>query len=142
TLSGLTAGHSAPVDTVVTPRAGTHTNTATVGQPTAVTDPVTTNNSAKAKFTVGKLVVPKCVVATSLAKLPLGTAKQLLTALNRKVGKVTKSSSRTVAKGDVIKTTPGHGSFAAGKAIAIVESSGPPSKKRKQRAAETRRQVA
>ena len=32
---------------------------------------------------------------------------------------------RKVAKGSVIKTTPGRGSYAAGKSIAIVESSGP-----------------
>jgi len=128
TLSGLTAGKSAPVDVVVIPRAGTFTNSVTVAQPSAATDPVTTNNAARARFTVGKLVVPKCVV-TGVTNQPLGTAKKLLAALNCKVGKVTKRSSSKVAKGAVILTTPGHGSFTAGKAIAIVESSGPKSTK-------------
>jgi uncharacterized repeat protein (TIGR01451 family) len=130
TLAGLNAGQSAPVDIVVTPRAGTFTNSVTVAQPSAATDPVTANNAARATFTVGKLIVPKCVV-TGVTKLPLGTAKKLLTALNCKVGKVTKSPSSTVPKGNVIKTTPGHGSFAAGKVVAIVESSGPKPKKAK-----------
>jgi beta-lactam-binding protein with PASTA domain len=44
---------------------------------------------------------------------------------------VTKRHSSKVAKGDVIKTTPGQGSFASGMAIAIIESSGPKSKKSK-----------
>ena len=42
---------------------------------------------------------------------------------------MSKSSSSKVAKGNVIKTTPGRGSFTAGKSIAIVESSGPKPKK-------------
>ncbi len=93
-------------------------------QPPGATDPVTTNNAASAKFSATKMTVPKCVV-TSLAKLPLSTAKTLLKALACKAGKVTRASSGNVAKGDVIKTTPGNGSYAAGKSIAIVESSGP-----------------
>ena len=44
---------------------------------------------------------------------------------------MSKSSSSKVAKGDVIKTTPGNGSYAVGKSIAIVESSGPKPKKKK-----------
>jgi beta-lactam-binding protein with PASTA domain len=99
-----------------------------VTQPSVATDPVTTNNEATAAFSVAPASVTKCVV-TGLANLPLGTAKKLLTVLNCKVGKVSKSSSRKVAKGKVIKTTPGKGSFAPGKSIAIVESSGPKPKK-------------
>ena len=72
----------------------------------------------------------KCVVA-GLGNVPLGTAKKLLAALNCKVGKVTKTFSSNVAKGNVIKTTPGSGAFAAGQKIAIVESSGPKPKKHK-----------
>ena len=64
-----------------------------------------------------------------LANLPLGTAKKLLALLNCKVGKVSKASSSKVAKGNVIKTTPGKGFFAPGKSIAIVQSSGPKPKK-------------
>jgi hypothetical protein len=128
TISGLTAGQSAPVYIVVTPRAGTYTNSVTVAQPSAATDPVTTNNTAADKFTVATATVTKCVV-TSLANVPLSTAKKLLKTLNCKVGKVTKTSSSKVAKGNVIKTTPGSGSYALGKSIAIVESSGPKPKK-------------
>jgi serine/threonine-protein kinase len=91
---------------------------------------VTTNNKAAVKFTAAKATVTKCVV-TSLAKLPLGTAKKLLTTLNCKVGKVTKASSSAVAKGNVIKTSPGNGSYATGTSITIVESSGPKPKKKK-----------
>jgi hypothetical protein len=128
TIPGLTSGQSAPVDVVVTGRAGTYTNQVAVTQPSAATDPVTTNNKATAAFAVAPATVTKCVV-TSLANLPLGTAKKLLSLLNCKAGKVSKSSSSKVAKGNVIKTNPSKGSFAPGKSIAIVESSGPKPKK-------------
>jgi hypothetical protein len=128
TIPGLTSGQSAPVDVVVTGRAGTYTNQVAVTQPSAATDLVTTNNKATAAFAVAPATVTKCVV-TSLANLPLGTAKKLLSLLNCKAGKVSKSSSSKVAKGNVIKTNPSKGSFAPGKSIAIVESSGPKPKK-------------
>jgi hypothetical protein len=35
-----------------------------------------------------------------------------------------------VAKGNVIKTTPGRGSYGVGKSIGIAESSGPKTKKK------------
>jgi hypothetical protein len=124
TLAGLTGGQSAPVDIIVTGPAGSYTNKVKVTQPSAATDPVITNNAATAAFAVAPAVVKKCVV-TGMANLPLGTAKKLLALLNCKAGKVSKSSSSKVAKGNVIKTTPGRGSFTAGKSIAIVESSGP-----------------
>lgn len=128
TISGLTAGQNTPVDIVVTPSAGTYTNSVTLAQPSAATDPDTANNTAAATLTVTKATVTKCVV-TSLAKVPLGTAKKLLTALSCKVGKVSKSYSRTVAKGAVIKTSSGSGSYSAGKSIGLVESKGPKPKK-------------
>jgi hypothetical protein len=127
TISGLAAGQSTPVDIVVTAPAGTYTNSVTVAQASAVTDPVTGNNATAAAFTAvaaPKPPTPKCVV-TSLANVPLGTAKKLLAALGCKVGKVTKSSSSKVPKGDVIKTNPGSGSFTAPKSVGIDESSGP-----------------
>ena len=131
TISGLTAGQSAPVDIVVTPAAGTYTNSVTVAQPSGATDPVSANNAATAAFTAVAPPTPaptKCVV-TSLANVPLGTAKKLLAALDCKVGKVTKSYSSKVVKGDVIKTTPGSGSFTAPKSVGIDESNGPKPKK-------------
>jgi beta-lactam-binding protein with PASTA domain len=95
-----------------------------LSQASAVTDPAPSNNAASLQFTVSKAGGGKCVVI-SLANVPLGTAKKLLPALGCKVGKVSKTSSGKVAKGSVIKTTPGSGSYAAGKSIGIVVSSGP-----------------
>jgi hypothetical protein len=132
TISGLAAGQSAPVDIVVTVPAGTYTNQVTVAQASAVTDPVTTNNSAAAKLTAHAPAVAKCVVP-SLANVPLGTAKRVLADLSCKAGKVTKSYSAKVVKGDVIKTSPGKGSYAAKKSISIVESKGPKPKKHKKK---------
>lgn len=48
------AGQSAPVDNVVTPSAGTYTNSVTLTQPSAATGPATANNSAAATLTVSK----------------------------------------------------------------------------------------
>ena len=101
----------------------------TLTQPAAATDPVTTNNKATATFTA-VTASTKCVI-TGLANVPLSTAKKLLGDLNCKVGKVTKTSSSKVAKGNVIKTTPGSGSLPAGTKVAIVQSSGPKPKKHK-----------
>jgi hypothetical protein len=135
-ISGLTAGQSAPVDIVVTAPAGTYTNSVTLVQPAPATDPATGNNAAAATFTsvarTPPTVAKKCVV-TSLANVPLVTAKKLLAALNCKAGKVTKGFSGKVAKGDVIKTKPGSGSYAAGTSIAIVQSSGPKPKRQKKK---------
>jgi serine/threonine-protein kinase len=116
------------VDIFVTAPAGTYTNSVTVAQPAAATDPVAGNNAAAATFTVAP--PGKCVV-TPLAKKSLATAKRLLVDQGCKVGKVTKSYSRTIAKGKVIKTKPGSGSHAAGTLVAIVESKGPKPKKHK-----------
>jgi hypothetical protein len=124
TLSGLNAGQSSPVYIIGSAPAGAYTNSVTLTQPAAATDPVPANNVAAMPFTLVGPAAPKCTVV-NLANLSLATAKKLLTALNCKVGKVTKSSSSKVAKGNVIKTTPRSGSFAGGTAIAIVESSGP-----------------
>jgi Domain of unknown function DUF11/PASTA domain len=132
TISGLTAGQSAPVGIVVTVPAGSYTNQVTVAQPSAVTDPVSTDNTATAKFTAPKPTVAKCVVP-NLADVPLGTAKTLLGDLSCKVGKVTKSYSKRVVKGDVIKTSPGKGSYTAKKSIAITESKGPEPRKHKKK---------
>jgi beta-lactam-binding protein with PASTA domain len=89
-------------------------------------------NSATASLTANAVAVNACHV-TPLAKLPLGTAKTLLKTLGCKAGKVTKSYSNSVAKGDVIKTTPGKGTYAAAKSIAISESKGRKPKKTKKK---------
>jgi hypothetical protein len=129
TISGLASGQSAPVDIVVTAPAGTYTNSVTVAAASAVTDPVTANNAAAAALTAvaptpATPAAAKCVV-TGLDNVPLATAKKLLTALSCTVGKVSKSYSSKVVKGDVIKTTPGSGSYTAPESVEIVESRGP-----------------
>jgi hypothetical protein len=124
TIPSLAAGQSTPIDIIATASPGSYTNAVKLAQASNVTDPAPSNNAASAKFTVSKSGSSKCVVI-SLANVPVGTAKKLLPALGCKVGKVTKSPSSKVAKGSVVKTTPGSGSYAAGKSIGIVESSGP-----------------
>jgi hypothetical protein len=124
TIPSLAAGQSTPIDIIATASPGTYKNAVNLAQASNVTDPAPSNNAASVKFTVSKSGSTKCVV-TSLANVPLGTAKRLLPALGCKVGKVTKSPSSKVANGSVIKPTPGRGSYAAGKSIGIVESSGP-----------------
>jgi hypothetical protein len=131
TITGLAAGQSAPVDVLVTAKAGKYTNQVTVTQASIVTDPTTANNTATEAFTAAA-ATKKCAV-TGLAKVPLATAKKVLTALSCKVGKVTKAYSSTVAKGDVIKTTPGSGSYTSGKSIGISESNGPKPKPKKKK---------
>jgi hypothetical protein len=135
TISGLASGQSAPVDIVVTAPAGTYTNSVTVAAASAVTDPVTANNAAAAALTAvaptpATPAAAKCVV-TGLSNVPLATAKKLLTALSCTVGKVSKSYSSKVVKGDVIKTTPGSGSYTAPESVEIVESRGPKPKQPK-----------
>jgi hypothetical protein len=130
TLPNLRGGQSATVNVIVTPTtAGTYSNAVSVSQPAGATDPMTSNNTASGTLTANSVVVAACHV-TNLAKLPLGTAKTLLSTLGCKAGKVTKSYSKSVAKGDVIKTTPGKGTYAAARSIAISESKGPKPKKK------------
>jgi hypothetical protein len=69
---------------------------------------------------------PSCQV-TKLAGVSLAVAKTVIPAHNCKIGKTTKKASNKVRKGHVISTTPGPGSTrAAGTAVNVVVSSGPP----------------
>ncbi len=68
-------------------------------------DPFDDQQQSVAWFTVAPASVTKCVV-TALANLPLGTAKKLLSLLNCKAGKVSKSSSSKVARTTLIVLDP------------------------------------
>jgi hypothetical protein len=139
TVAGLHAGQSAPVSIVVgTSTPGSYTNVATVASST--TDPNTANNTAGAPLVVtaaptqaptpAPAPTPKCVVP-SLKKVPLSAAKKILKLLGCKVGKTKKAHSSAVAKGLIVKTSPKAGTYAAGRTIALTESSGKAKKKKK-----------
>jgi Domain of unknown function DUF11/PASTA domain len=136
TITNLGAGSSAPVSIVVSaPTAGVYADTATVS--TVLTDPNLANNTASATITVHSPTVvplaqpPKCRVVR-LTGAPLAVAKIVIPALNCKVGKITKKTSKAVPKGDVISTSPGPRAVRKkGTAVKIVVSSGRPKKKRK-----------
>jgi hypothetical protein len=135
TIPSLASGSSAPVSIIVAaPSAGTYPDTATVSSP--LTDPTPANNSATTTLTVTPATVasaPSCKTV-NLAGAPLAVAKAVIPALNCTLGKTTKKSSKTVHKGDVISTTPGHGkTLADGTKVNIVVSSGPPPKKKKKK---------
>jgi hypothetical protein len=130
TLSGISSGQSGAVNVIVTPTAaGSYTNTVTLSQPTGAADPSTANNTASAILTANAVVVPRCNVP-NLAKLPVSTVKSLLGSLGCKAGSVTKAYSSSVPKGDVIKTTPGKGAYAAATSVSITESKGRRPKKK------------
>jgi hypothetical protein len=78
----------------------------------------------------GTPAAPPCQV-TKLAGAPLAVAKTVISAHNCVIGTTTKKASNKVPKGHVISTTPGPGStLAAGAAVNVVVSSGPPKRKR------------
>jgi Domain of unknown function DUF11 len=130
TITGLGAGQSAPVNVVVTPRStGSYTNTVSVANAAGISDPNTANNTASTRFTVGaQLTPPKCVVP-KLKGLPASFGRQVLPMLGCRVGKLGRAHSNRVAKGDLIKTTPGAGTYAAGRVISLQVSSGPKHKR-------------
>jgi hypothetical protein len=127
-ISGLPAGHTAPVNIVVTPSApGAYTNNVTLAA-TGLVDPNSANNSASATLHVGaRPVAPRCSVP-KLAGTPGSVAKQVLILLGCKV-KVTHVRSRNVASGRVVGTQPGPGTYAFGKQVTLKLSSGPPKRR-------------
>jgi uncharacterized repeat protein (TIGR01451 family) len=127
TISNLAAGSSAPVSIVVkAPSSGQFADPATVFAPS---DPNAANNSATATLAVITAAGAARCVTVRLAGVPLPVAKTVIRALNCKVGKVTTKSSKQVAKGLVISTSPRPGArLAAGTGVKIVVSSGRPKK--------------
>lgn len=134
TISSLAAGQSAPVVITVLPGApGSYANAVTVATTNGISDPNPANNGASATLkVVAATPTPKCFLP-KFASTSLPFVKQLLPLLGCSVGKVTKVSSRKVAKGLVVSTTPGQGTFAAGTLVSIKVSSGPPKKKKKKK---------
>ncbi len=141
TIPSLGAGQSVPVSIIVSaPNAGSFSDTATVsGVSGSLTDTNPGNNTASTTLNVnapalGPVVpVVQCKVV-QLAGVPLSVAKLVIPALNCKLGKVTSKASKSVRKGYVISTTPRSGAtLAAGSAVSVVTSSGPPKKKHKKK---------
>jgi hypothetical protein len=127
TTESIAPGSTTPISILVrTSVAGSFADTASVASST-LPDPNTANNVASAHLTVTSIptAAPSCHIV-ALKGLSLRTAKRLLLDLSCAVGKVSKKSSKSVRKGDVISTSPGSGSRRAGTKVAIVESSGKP----------------
>lgn len=138
-IPSLEAGQSVPVSIIVAaPSAGSYNDAATVSAVSgSLADTNPANNTAAATLNVNAPalapVAPaaQCMVV-QLAGAPLAVAKVVIGALNCKVGKLTSKASKGVRKGYVISTTPRSGAtLAAGSAVSIVTSSGPPKKRKK-----------
>lgn len=137
TISGLPAGQQASFAVVVSgASAGTYTNQVTVS-PNGADDPVTSNNTASAQLRVTAPPAPPrpparhCTVPR-LTGTPSGIAKRILAMFGCKIGKISTSHNR-LAKGTVIRTKPGAGTYAVNRKIAITVSSGPKPKKKRRK---------
>jgi uncharacterized repeat protein (TIGR01451 family) len=139
TISGVPHGQSVPVQIVVTPAAaGLYPNAVSITVPSDVIDPNPSNNAASAYLSVAPAPVatpaavtlpsPPCLVP-SLNRIPSSFARHVLGLLGCRVGAVRRVHSKTVAKGEVIRSTPGAGTYAAAKVVALQVSSGPAPKK-------------
>jgi hypothetical protein len=134
TLTGIPAGQSANAVILVTPKAAqAFTDSGTVAVASSVTDPNPANNSASTTFKVAAAGAPTKCVVPKLGGTPESVAQKVLPLLGCKVGKVRKATSKSVAKGDVISTAPGAGSYAVGKSVGITVSSGKPKPKPKKK---------
>ena len=126
------AGQGATVDVIVTPsQAGSFAITSNVATAAAVPDPNLANNTVTATLTVAALP-PKCIVPP-LTKLPLTSARSILTALGCTLQTSTQHSS--LAKGLVISSQQAPGTYPLHQLVSLVVSSGPkkPKKHRKHR---------
>jgi hypothetical protein len=120
-------GASAPISIVVsTSRAGAFTNTGTAT--TSIADPNLANNAATATLTVKPSASAASCHVLALKGVALVTAKGILRALGCRVGKLSTKSSKRIANGDVISTSPAPGSKPAGTRVKITVSSGKPRK--------------
>jgi hypothetical protein len=151
-IEGLAVGQSAPVSILVTPTAaGSYVNTVLVAPAPGTVDPAPGDDSASATLRVapaatgpttpaspstpargstGTIMSPATCVVAGLRRVPLPTARRLLLRLGCEAGKVRHAHSRKVAKGAVIRTAPGRGTYAAGRRVGLVVSSGPPRQRR------------
>lgn len=135
---GVTCHSQATPGTVhvfaLTTTAGTFSNLASVTG--VISDPNPANNLASQLLTVSAPPAPPPATCKTiaLAGAPLAIAKLVIPALNCTVGKVTSKASKTVHKGLVISTSPGAGAtLAAGTAVNVFVSSGPPKKTKKKK---------
>jgi hypothetical protein len=137
TVTGLSAGQSAPVNLLVRPTvAQTYANAVSVAPQGGAGDPNVANNSASATLIVDSppLVgppptsTPSCVVP-KLTRTPVSVAKNVLGRLSCKIGKTKRVRSKSSSKGTIIKTTPGAGTYRNGTAVNLTVSLGPPKKK-------------
>jgi hypothetical protein len=132
TITGLAAGQSTAVNIVVTPAAaGSYVNHVSVSPQSGVADNNATNNAASATLVVRAAGPPPRCVVLKLRGTPTAVAKHLLSLLKCKVGKVHRVHSSSVAKGEVIRTNPGAGTYAAGKVVGLTVSSGPAPRRRR-----------
>ncbi|MGH9114266.1 MAG: PASTA domain-containing protein, partial [Acidimicrobiales bacterium] len=69
---------------------------------------------------------PQPVPVPSLANLTVDEARSVLASLGLTLGKATPATSMTVSAGEVISSSPDHGSIVPGHSVAIVVSSGKP----------------
>jgi Domain of unknown function DUF11/PASTA domain len=127
TIDGVSAGQSAPVVVIVTPAAaGSYANTVSVSTP--VQDPNSANNTASATLVASAPApTPMCVVPR-LKNVSSKLAGTVLKDLGCKV-KTTKAHSKSVRKGNVIKTTPGAGTHPFGTTVRVEVSTGSSQKK-------------
>jgi hypothetical protein len=136
TITGLSAGQSAPVNLLVRPTvAKTYANAVSVA-PQGAGDPNGANNSASATLIVDSppligpppTSTPSCVVP-KLTRTPVSVTKNVLGLLSCKIGKTKRVRSKTITKGTIIKTTPGAGTYRNGTTVNLTVSLGPPKKK-------------
>ena len=121
TVTGLGAGQSEPVNVVVTPsRTGNFVEAVSVSAP--FPDPTPGNNSASAMLAVGSSAAGACIVP-KLRNTPSSLARTVLKDLGCRV-KMTHQRSRSVRRGDVIKTRPGAGLHPAGTRVKLFISYG------------------
>lgn len=124
---------SAPVNVVVTPvAAGRYLNKVSILAGEGQRDAEPRNDSASATLTVADAAAPlsrPCRIP-SLRRTPLGIARRVLGLLQCKPGTVKRAHSRAVARGRVIRTTPKPGTYAQGRVVGLIVSSGPANRKR------------
>ncbi len=125
TITGLPAGQSVPVEVIATPSAaGSYTNSVSIALNAGASDPNPTNNTAAATLSVASGAPPAKCVVPALRAVPSGLARTVLDDLGCKV-KTAKAHSKSVRKGTVVSTNPGHGTYASGVTITLIISSGP-----------------
>jgi hypothetical protein len=129
TINGLTTNQSVPVDLIVTPTAGgNYTNTVSISSP--FPDPNPANNHASATLAVGTAASTQMCVVPRLGDTSSKVAGTVLKDLGCNVA-TTHAHSRSVHKGNVIKTTPGPGTHPFETTVRLEVSSGPKKRKHK-----------